>query len=85
MKNDTFCRLPVFIAQCTIGTAKYPDAGILIKYDDDNYSQGFAQIKEAFRALAKYDILQPDISDHDSRSSNVRADDFGYNLYVFDM
>ena len=32
--NDTFCRLPVVSAQCVIGTGKYPDAGILLNYDD---------------------------------------------------
>ena len=84
MNNDTFCRLPVTSAQCTIGTEKHPDAGILLKYDDDKYSRGYAQIKKAFRALEKDDILRPDKSDHNFRSSNVRTDDFGYNLYVFD-
>ena len=33
---DTFCRLPVVSAQCIIGTEKYPDAGILLNYDDDD-------------------------------------------------
>ena len=82
---DTFCRLPVVSAQCVIGTEKYPDAGILLKYDDDDYSQGYHQSKEAFRALTKDDILQPYISEEDFRTSNVRAADVGYNLYVFDM
>ena len=59
LNNDTFCRLPVVSAQCIIGTEKYPDAGILLNYDDDDYSQGYHQIKEAFRALTKDDILQP--------------------------
>ena len=67
-----------------IGTEKYPDAVILLNCDDD-YSQGYGQIKEVFRALTKDDILQRYISDHDFRSSNVRADDVGYNLYVFDI
>ena len=85
LNNDTFCRLPVVSAQCIIGTEKYPDAGILLNYDDDDYSQGYYQIKEAFRALTKDDILQPYISDDNFRNSNVRADDVGYNLYVFDI
>ena len=59
LNNDTFCRLPVVSAQCIIGTEKYPDTGILLNYDDDDYSQGYHQIKEAFRALTKDDILQP--------------------------
>ena len=82
--NDTFCRLPVVSAQCIIGTEKYPDAGILLNYDDD-YSQGYHQIKEAFRALTKDDILQPYISEADFRTSNVAVNDIGYNLYVFDI
>ena len=37
--NDTFCRPSVTSAQCIIGTEKYPDSGILLKYDDDDYNQ----------------------------------------------
>ena len=85
LNNDTFCRLPVVSAQCIIGTEKYPDAGILLNYDDDDYSQGYHQIKEAFRALTKDDILQPYISEADFRRSNTAANDIGYNLYVFDI
>ena len=85
LNNDTFCRLPVVSAQCVIGTEKYPDAGILLNYDDDDYSQGYHQNKEAFRALTKDDILQPYTSEEDFRTSNVRAADVGYNLYVFDI
>ena len=85
LNNDTFCRLPVVSAQCIIGTEKYPDAAILLNYDDDDYSQGYHQIKEAFRALTKDDILQPYISDDNFRTSNVAANDVGYNLYVFDI
>ena len=85
LNNDTFFRLPVVSAQAVIGTEKYPDAGILLNYDDDDYSQGYSQIKEAFRALTIDDILQPYISDDDFRSSKVRVDDVGYNFYVFDI
>ena len=56
-----------------------------MNYDDVYYSQGCGQIKEALRALAKDDIPQPYISDHDYRSSNVRPHDISYNLYVFDI
>ena len=53
---------------------------MLINYDDDDdNSQGYAQTKEAVRALTKDDILQPYISDDDFRSSNVRLDNVGYN------
>ena len=83
--NDTFCRLPVVSAQCIIGTEKYPDAGILLNYDDDDYSQGYHQIKEAFKVLTKDDILQPYISEDNFRTSNVAANDIGYNLYIFDI
>ena len=83
LNNDTFCRLPVVSAQCVIGTEKYPDAGILLNYDDDDYAQGYHQIKEAVKALTKDDILQTYTTDEDFRSSNVAANDIGYNLYVF--
>ena len=85
LNNDAFCRLPGVSAQCVIGTEKYPDASILLSFDDNDYAQGYHQIKEAFRALTKDDILQPYISEDDFRSSNVRADDVGYNLFVFDI
>ena len=86
LNNDSFCRIPVVIAQCVIGTEIYLDACILLKYDDDDdYSQGYHQSKEAFRALRKDDILQPYISQEDFRSSNVRVADVGYNLHVFDI
>ena len=55
----------------------------MLNYDDDDYSQGCGQFKEASRALTKDDILQPYIIDDDFRSSNVRADGIGYNIYVF--
>ena len=57
--HDTFYRLPVVSAQCIIETEKIPDAGILLNYDDDDYSQGYHLIKDAFKALTKDDILQP--------------------------
>ena len=57
--NDSFCRLPVTSAHCIVGTERYPDSAILSNYDDDDYSQGYGQIKEAFRALTKDKKLQP--------------------------
>ena len=82
--NDTFYRPSVTSAQCLIGTEKYPDSGTSLNYDDDDYNQRYGQIKEAFRALTKDDILQPYISDHDFKSSN-NNNDIGYNFYVFDI
>ena len=85
LNNDIFCRLPVVSAHCIIGTEKYPDAGIILNYDDDDYSQGYHQIKEASKALTKDEILQPYISDDNFRTSNAAANDVGYNLYVLDI
>ena len=85
LNKDTFCRLPGASAQCFVERQKHPDAGILVNYDDDEFSQGYGQIKEAFRALTKDDILQTYISYDKFRSSNVRADDVGDNLFAFDM
>ena len=70
LNNDTFYRPPVISTQCIIGTEKYPDSGNLLNYNDDDYSQGYGQIKEAFKALTKDNLLQPYISEHDFRSSN---------------
>ena len=85
LSNDTFCRIPVVSAQCVIGTDKFADTELILNYDDDEYSHGYSQIKEVFRALTKDNILQPYISDDNSRTSNVRADDVGYSLHVFDI
>ena len=81
--NDNFCRLTVISAQCIIGTEKYPDAGIILNYDDDDYIPGYSQI----RALTKDDIIQLYIYiyDHDFRSSIARVNVVGYNLEVFDI
>ena len=82
--NDTFYRPPVTSAQCNIGTEKYTDSGNLINCNDDDYNQGYGQIKEAFKALTKDDILQPFKPDNDFRPSNIN-NDIGYKLYVFDI
>ena len=84
LNNDTFFRLPVTSAQVVIGTERYPDSGILLNYDDDDYSQGYGQIKEAFRALTKDDLLKPYITVDDFRSSN-NDNDVGYNIDAFDI
>ena len=84
LNNDTFYRPPVTSAQCIIGTERYPYSAILLNYEDDDYSQGYGQIKEAFRALTKDNLLQPYISEHDFRSSND-GNNIGYNIYAFDI
>ena len=84
LNNDTFVRLPVISAQVVIGTERYPDSGILLNYDDDDYSRGYGQIKEAFKTLTKDNILHPYISEDDFRSSN-EGNNIGYNIYAFDI
>ena len=46
LNNDTFVRLPVISAQDVFGTERYPDTGILLNYNDDDYSQGYGQTKD---------------------------------------
>ena len=84
LNNDTFVRLPVISAQVVTGTERYPDSGILLNYDDDDYSRGYGQIKEAFKTLTKDNILHPYISEDDFRSSN-EGNNIGYNIYAFDI
>ena len=43
------------------------------------------KLKKLLELFQKNDILQPNISDDDFRSSNARIDDFAHNLYVFDI
>ena len=84
LNNDTFYRKPVTSAQGIIGTAKYPDSAIFLNYDDDDYSQGYGQIKEAFKTLTKDNILQPYLSEDDFRSDNI-GNNIGYKIHVFDI
>ena len=67
-----------------MGTEKYPDTAILLNFGDDDYSEGHGQIKEAFKALTKDNILQPYITEDDFRSSND-GDNIGYNIHSFDI
>ena len=83
LKNDTFFRLPVSSTQVVIGTEKYPDKAISFNYNEDDYSQGNGQIKEAFKALTKDDLFQPYINEDDFRFSND-GDTIGYNIHAFD-
>ena len=75
--------MPVVSGQSFMGTEKHPDAGIFLNYDEDDHSQGCSQTKEAFNALKKDDILRPNISDDDFRSSNTRAVGVGYDFVYF--
>ena len=75
--------MPVTSAQCLDGTKMIPGSGILLNYTDDIYSQGYGQIKKAFRALTKDNILRPYISGDEIRSSND-DNDIGYIIYAFD-
>ena len=84
LNNDTFYRPLVTSTQCVIGTEKYPDSGILLIYNDDDYSQDFGQFKEAFKSLTKDNLLQPYISDNAFRSSND-GDNIGSEIYAFDI
>ena len=84
LNNDTFVRLPVISAQVVIGTERYPDSGNLLNCDDDDYSQGYGLIKEAFKALTKDDILQPYKSEDAFRSSN-EGNIIGYKIHAFDI
>ena len=83
-KDKHFYGRPATSAQCIIGTEKDPDSAILLIYDDDDHSQGYGQIKEAFKALTKDDTLHPYIFEHDFRSTND-GNNIGYNLNVFDV
>ena len=78
LNNENLCRLPFTSAQCNIGSKRYPDSASLLPYNDDDQSQGYGQMKEAFRARTKDDLLRPEISQDDFRSSNR-----GYNIHSF--
>ena len=50
LNGDTFYRPPVARAHIVIGTERYPDKCFLLNFDDDDFSQGYGQIREAFKA-----------------------------------
>ena len=50
-------------------------------HNDDDCSQSYDQIKEAFKTLTNDGILQPYIPDF---RSSIEGDDIGCNLCVFD-
>ena len=58
LANDILYRPLVTSAQCIIGTEKYPDCSILKIYNDDDYSQGYGLLKEAFETSTKDDVLE---------------------------
>ena len=82
LNNDTFYKMPVTSAQCIIGTENHPDSGILITSDDDDYSQGYSKVKEAFRALTNDNMLQLYIGEDDIRWS-IDGDNIGFNIHIF--
>ena len=55
---------------------------MFLNYNDDDYSQGYGQIKEAFKVFTKDNILQPYMTEKDFRSSN-NGDSIGYNIHSF--
>ena len=84
--NDTFYRRSVVNAQCTIGSEKFPDAGIKCIYAIDKLSRAYGEIVSCFRHLAKDNILQPYITQKDfTTSNNYRDCHPGHNLYVSDI
>ena len=84
LSNGTFYGKLETSAQVVIGTEKYPDGSILLNYNDDDYSHWYGQIKEAFKALTKDNILQPYISEDNFRLSSD-GDNIGYNIHSFDI
>ena len=86
LNNDTFYRPLATSAQCIIGTEKYPDCGILLNYNDDDYSKGYGQIKEAFKALTKDNLFQQYISEHDfSQIKMAIISVILYTLSIYDI
>ena len=82
---EIFYRPLVSSAQYMIGTEKHPDSGILLKYNHDDYSQGFAQIEDAkLLELFQKTIYSNHVSENDFRSTN-EGNNIGYNLNVFDI
>ena len=84
LNSETSYWIPATSAQIVIGTENYRDDSFLLNYNKHHYSRGYGQIKEAFRALTKDNILRPYISEVDSISSND-GNIIGYNMDSFDI
>ena len=56
LNKDTFYGPPVISTQCIIGTEKNPGSAFFLNYNDDDFGQGYSQIKVAFRALTRDDL-----------------------------
>ena len=54
LNTDMIYKLSITSASCIVGTKKYPNSAILLKYDDDDDddddSQGNDQIKKSFKS-----------------------------------
>ena len=84
--NDTFYRPCVVIAQCIIGSKKFPNAGKNCNYAIDTFWKSYGESVSCIRHLAKYNTLQPFITQKDFVTSNNYPDgNPGYNLYVYDI
>ena len=81
--NDSLFRPLVAKTQRLKGKKNHLGAGILLNYNDDDFSQVYLQTKEAFKALTREDILQSYLSHHDFRS-NFDGNDVDFYFYVFD-
>ena len=62
---------------------KDTNAGILLTCSDDDDSQGYSKIKEAFRALTEDAVFKTVIFEGETRSSS-EVIGLGYNLFLFD-
>ena len=75
--------MPVTSAQCIIGIEKYSDSAVLLNYNDHRYSQGYGQMKEAFRALTKDFIIHTYLKMQFRSSTD--GDHIGYKKKRFDI
>ena len=84
--NDSFYRQSVVIAQCSIGSEKFPDAGINCRYAIDKYSQAYGEVVSCFEHLAEDNLLQIYITQKDFKTSDNYPDGKpGCNIYVLDV
>ena len=66
----------VLIAQCLIGTERYPEKCVNTEHAKHNFSQAYAELSSCFRDLSKDNFLQPYVAKDD-----IRRDD-NFKFYV---
>ena len=83
--NDTVLRPTVVIAQCTIGSGRYRDAGTNLGYAINKYSPAYGETVSCLRHSTNVNNLQPYITQKDVISFNNSPQSFLVTNFLFSI